>query len=50
MLSPNALRVLEKRYLTRDEEGKVPETPEQLFRRVARTIAEGDLLYGADDA
>lgn len=44
-ISPNALRVLEKRYLAKNQEGKVIETPEQLFRRVARNIAEGDRLY-----
>ncbi|TAK08385.1 MAG: vitamin B12-dependent ribonucleotide reductase [Candidatus Manganitrophaceae bacterium] len=44
-LSSNALRVLEKRYLSKDSEGKVAETPEQLFRRVARNIAEADQLY-----
>jgi ribonucleoside-diphosphate reductase alpha chain len=49
-LSPNALRVLEKRYLTRDEAGRITETPEQLFRRVALTIAAADRLYGADEA
>jgi len=49
-LSPNALRVLEKRYLIRDEAGRVTETPEQLFRRVARTIAAVDRIYGTDEA
>ncbi len=45
-LSPNALKVLEKRYLKKDEEGKVVETPEDLFKRVARSIASADLQYG----
>lgn len=45
-LSPNALKVLEKRYLKKDEEGKVVETPENLFRRVAKSIASADLQYG----
>ena len=49
-LSSNALRVLEKRYLAKNQEGKVVETAEALFRRVARNIAEADRLYdpGAD--
>lgn len=46
-LSPNARTVLEKRYLVRDERGKPAETPEDLFWRVARTIAEPDRAYGA---
>lgn len=45
-LSPNALKVLEKRYLKKNEEGKVVETPEYLFRRVAMSIASADLNYG----
>lgn len=45
-LSQNALTVLEKRYLKRNEEGKVIETPEALFRRVARHVASADGLYG----
>src|SRR3954471_10727904 len=35
----NALAVLEKRYLWKDDAGNVRETPEDLFRRVARAIA-----------
>jgi len=49
-LSENALRVLERRYLKKDEQGKVIETPEQMFRRVARTIASADKLFGKKDA
>jgi ribonucleoside-diphosphate reductase alpha chain len=41
-LSENALRVLERRYLTRDETGKLVETPEQMFRRVAKAVAQVD--------
>ncbi|MFO7773115.1 MAG: vitamin B12-dependent ribonucleotide reductase [Dehalococcoidia bacterium] len=44
-LSDNALRVLERRYLTKDGEGRVLETPQELFRRVARHIASAELLY-----
>lgn len=46
-LSENALKVLERRYLKKDENGKVVETPEELFRRVARAIAWADKEYGA---
>ncbi|BCB95264.1 ribonucleotide-diphosphate reductase subunit alpha [Dissulfurispira thermophila] len=45
-LSQNALTVLQKRYLKRNEEGKVVETPEELFRRVASFVAQADSLYG----
>jgi len=44
-LSENALRVLEKRYLTKDKLGKVVETPDAMFRRVARNIAKADQSY-----
>ena len=49
-LSVNAARVLEQRYLLKDESSQVLETPSQLFRRVARTIAgiERDLNQAAD--
>lgn len=38
-LSKNAIRVLEERYLIRNEQGETIETPEQLFKRVATAIA-----------
>jgi len=46
-LSSNAITVLEKRYLIKDEHGKPVEAPHDLFWRVARTIAEADRRYGA---
>ncbi len=46
-LSDNALRVLERRYLSKDGEGKVIETPQELFRRVARHIASAESHYDA---
>jgi len=46
-ITPNALRVLQKRYLAKDENGKVVETPEGMFHRVAENLAEADALYGA---
>ena len=47
-LTPNALTVLKKRYLQKDPEGSVTETPEDLFRRVARNVAQADRLYESD--
>lgn len=47
-LSPNALRVLERRYLRKNEEAEIIETPEELFRRVSRAIAIADILYDED--
>ncbi|KYK30882.1 MAG: vitamin B12-dependent ribonucleotide reductase [Theionarchaea archaeon] len=44
-LSPNAVRVLERRYLKRDEKGNPAETPEELLRRVADNVASADNLY-----
>lgn len=41
-LTENAIKVLEKRYLARDEAGNICETPEDMFRRVAATVASAD--------
>ncbi len=49
-LSENAVKVLEKRYLKRDKDGNCVETPADMFRRVADTIASGDLQYGKSQA
>src|SRR6266705_942193 len=46
-LNANALTVLERRYLVKDEHGKPVEQPQDLFWRVARTIAAPDRAYGA---
>ena len=46
VLSDNAQRVLERRYLRKDSEGKVIETPEQMFRRVAHHVAKAEEKYG----
>jgi ribonucleoside-diphosphate reductase alpha chain len=44
-LTPQAMTVLEKRYLRRDVQGRVVESPEEMFRRVARNVAEAERLY-----
>lgn len=44
-LSENALKVLEKRYLTKDETGKLLESPEDMFKRVAKAVAAADTGY-----
>jgi len=44
-LTQNAMTVLERRYLQRDIHGNVVETPEEMFRRVAKNIAQADQLY-----
>ena len=45
-VTPNARIVLEKRYLRKNDKGKILETPEQLFERVAKAIAAPDKSYG----
>ncbi|WP_438315181.1 adenosylcobalamin-dependent ribonucleoside-diphosphate reductase [Candidatus Caldatribacterium sp. SIUC1] len=47
-LSLNAVRVLKERYLLKDSEGNVIETPKGMMERVARSIAEVDRAFGED--
>ncbi|KKK47821.1 hypothetical protein LCGC14_3151310, partial [marine sediment metagenome] len=49
-LTPNALKVLEKRYLKKGDNGEPAETPEDLFRRVAACVAASDRAFGKSDA
>jgi ribonucleoside-diphosphate reductase alpha chain len=44
-LTRNAIIVLERRYLKRDQEGKVLETPAELFLRVADAISAADRIF-----
>ncbi len=45
-LSENAVTVLERRYLKRDAKGNILEKPEDMFRRVAQTIASAETRLG----
>jgi ribonucleoside-diphosphate reductase alpha chain len=47
-LTENALTVLRARYLLKDDKGDIIETPEEMFRRVAKTIASAESLYGGN--
>ncbi|MBW2966978.1 adenosylcobalamin-dependent ribonucleoside-diphosphate reductase [Candidatus Woesearchaeota archaeon] len=47
-LGVNAVNVLKRRYLLKDDDGNVIETPAQMFRRVARAIASVESRYGND--
>ena len=42
MLSSNAVEILRARYLKRNKDGEVSETPDDLFRRVARAVARAE--------
>lgn len=47
-LSENALTVLKRRYLIKDEKGETVETPVEMFRRVAHHIASAENAYGME--
>jgi ribonucleoside-diphosphate reductase alpha chain len=50
ILSPNSLKVLQKRYLNKDDEGNAIEMPSDMFARVAENIASAERAWGADEA
>ncbi|MBU0755149.1 MAG: hypothetical protein KJ645_08405, partial [Planctomycetes bacterium] len=43
-LSPNAVTVLKRRYLKKNKEGELIETPKELFQRVARNVASAEVF------
>ncbi len=47
-LSENADTVLQRRYLAKDRDGNVTETPEEMFHRVAGNLARVESLYDPD--
>ena len=50
ILSPNAIKVLQKRYLLKDESGNPLENPSDMFVRVAENIAAAESAWGATEA
>ena len=48
-ISKNSRVVLERRYLKRDDEGNIVESPEGMCERVAKHVAKAELLYGGDE-
>lgn len=48
-LTENAIKVLEKRYLIKDKEGNILETPDEMFIRVAKTVAAADKDYVSEE-
>jgi len=44
-LTSNAVAVLSRRYLKKDDQGRVVESPEEMFRRVANSVAQAELQY-----
>ena len=50
ILSPNSVKVLQRRYLSKDESGCPLENPSDMFIRVAENIAAAERVWGAEDA
>ncbi|NSW76961.1 MAG: ribonucleoside-diphosphate reductase, adenosylcobalamin-dependent, partial [Candidatus Atribacteria bacterium] len=48
-LSLNAVRILQERYLLKDDEGKVVETPKGMMQRVAHAVAAVERNYGGEE-
>lgn len=48
--APGAELLLEKRYLAKDQAGRVVETPAQMLARVAGAVAQGELAHGGEAA
>ncbi|MDH4123849.1 MAG: adenosylcobalamin-dependent ribonucleoside-diphosphate reductase, partial [Thermoplasmata archaeon] len=48
-ITKNAIRVLQRRYLKKDNKGNVTENPKDMFIRVARTIASAEKNYGISE-
>ncbi|NVM27613.1 MAG: adenosylcobalamin-dependent ribonucleoside-diphosphate reductase [Candidatus Helarchaeota archaeon] len=48
-LNKTAISVLNQRYLMKDDDGHIIETPDGMFKRVAKNIAAVDKYYGATD-
>ncbi len=48
-LKLNAITVLRNRYLLKNEEGEIVETPKEMFYRVAKAVGEVDRLYKEDE-
>ncbi|HCV00761.1 MAG TPA: hypothetical protein DGL25_06115, partial [Dehalococcoidia bacterium] len=49
-LSENAVVVMERRIVARDEKGDPIETPDQCFVRVAHNLSQAELRYGGTEA
>ena len=48
MLNENAIKVLERRYLAKNEKGEIIETIDEMFKRVASAVAKADDLYKSE--
>ena len=49
-LSENAVVVMERRIVARDEQGDPIETPDQCFQRVAHNLSQAELRYGGTES